>query len=259
MPVIRGTLIPSERAYTRCRASLRDGSQGYQHIDSVDLMEILAGMGWGTLKKNIWHWPGILASGWGSFMTFIAWSGITLSLLIQSQFFPETILFNAPRFSVEAWIISVLLGALFFTLYGAAKDKIELLAKLEVGSHESPIEPRSSVYFDLYDLFGSAEGPGGLGWVMSGTLPEPKGRVLPMRLAISSTNAVLLEQIELEISGTKLTSGWQSDWLSVGVVTDATVEFALTDKVSKGAHEVRVLGFADGVWFTSKRFTVEVP
>ena len=194
-------------------------------------------------------------------MIFVVWEIVAPIFVLKSELLPDAILFNAPRSQV--WLILALVGFILFTLYGASKDKGELLAreaileaKLAHGSPESPIEPKATVFIEPFDPEGH---PSAAGWMGHGELRNHEGRVLPLRLSLSATNAVLLEQVELEIAGKRLTSGWESDWLSVGVTTDATVEFALTTGISKGNHDVRVLGYAEGNWFASKRFTVGVP
>ncbi len=161
-------------------------------------------------------------------------------------------------------LVGVIVGALaaYSLIYlfnlplAPLRQRNEAWATLDTlpGSPESPIGPTVTLNVRPNDDDRSI--PTATLGRAGGQLPE--GNILPIPVLLSATNDVLVEQMALDIVDARAPSSWESDWVSVGVPTMATVNFRLPDGVSEGRHEVKLLAYADGKWWASYSFAVIV-
>ena len=187
---------------------------------------------------------------------------VGLAALFYFLFVPEEMASRIEEVGYPA--LGAIVGALgaFMLIYlsslGLApiRQRNEAWAALDAisGSPASPIGPTVTVNVRPNDDDRSI--PTAMLGRAGGKLPE--GNTISIPVQLSATNDVLVEQMELDIVGTRAPSSWESDWLSVGVTTMVDVNFRLPDDVSEGRHDVKLVVYADGKWWTSYSFPVAV-
>ena len=199
----------------------------------------------GSFRFWVWEVVGVGVSG----------AVAALALLPDQPSGTESVLYPMIGVIVGA-LAAYALIYLFNLALAPIRQRNEAWATLDTiqGSPESPISPTVTVFVRPNDddrMIPAAK----LGRA-AGQLAE--GKMLSVPVQLSATNDVLVEQMALDIAGTRAPSSWESDWLSVGVPTIADVNFRLPDEISDGRHDVKLVAYADGNWWASNYFPVIV-
>ena len=146
-----------------------------------------------------------------------------------------------------------LLVFLVASLFKATWDEARYWEQ-RAGVADGPILPEASVFIEVDDDTAlatvEADVPG---------RPERAGRWLAIGVAMTATSSVVAEEVKLRIGGNLVDSTWNSDMISHGVTTTATLWFDIPASVSRGHHDAALETLAGGKWFRSHSFTVDVP
>ena len=139
-----------------------------------------------------------------------------------------------------------------------ATDVDSLLSGLlgpDEGSAKAPILPASQLFIDIDgDNYVFAE-PGTRGHPSSTTEASLSLRTQVTLHALHDTR---VESLELEVLSKRIPSSWNPKMVGP-VPTGMYVYFEISDWVSTGEHSVRLVAFADGMWWRSSDHTITFP
>ena len=158
-----------------------------------------------------------------------------------------------------AGIVALLGGVgLIFVVYAFVaplqqRNEARRLLSSIPGGPTAPKEPKATLFLEFHCV--SNEVP--IEHMTANMRPPgdlPHG-MIEFDILMSATNSILVEQLELEVAGDRLISGWHSDYIDVH--TALRPVFALAKPISKGVHQARLLAFAKGEWWASKPFELD--
>ena len=198
----------------------------------------------------------------------LLWSLFSIAATVRDNFLPLEVqqrwstLKLLPDWRWQIWVIGVLSILLLVAMEGAYRKWDQEHRRADALKKQLQNTEKNSLLSDLFIVrytehkIGTHEANGGFGWLDPTVKPKAGTLCLQVQVLIQASS-VLVENIELELIGTRLLSDWRSR--TVGLYHQEYVYFDIPTWVSAGSHEVKLIAWGLNREVSSQEFEIAIP